>query len=66
MSMPSREYERQAIARSELIERIIREVAELPDRTSPDDEPSLMTVRETELREILESELPPPDVESGI
>lgn len=32
---------------------IIREVAELPDRTSPSDQPEMMLVTSAELKEIL-------------
>lgn len=35
------------------IDSIIRAVAELPDRTSPEDDPTQMTVTESELRDIL-------------
>lgn len=36
------------------IEKIIRDIAELPDRTSPDDHPDMMFVTAEELRLILE------------
>lgn len=42
---------------SELIERIIRDVAELPDRTSPPDWPDAMLVTCDELRSIIEPQL---------
>jgi hypothetical protein len=42
------------------IERVIQRVAELPDRTSPDDWPDAMLVTAEELRDILESELAAP------
>lgn len=35
------------------IDSIIRSVAELPDRTSPEHDPTQMTVTESELRDIL-------------
>jgi hypothetical protein len=41
----------------ELIERIILLVAELPGRSSPDDQPNMMLVTDAELREILSDEL---------
>jgi len=36
---------------------IIRDVAELPDRTSPNDQPDMMLVTADELRTILEAHL---------
>lgn len=36
-----------------LIDLIVRDVAELPDRTSPDDHPEMMAVADHELRNIL-------------
>lgn len=36
---------------------IIRDVAELPDRTSPEDQPEMMLVTAEELRAILEAHL---------
>lgn len=38
-------------------DRIIQRVAELPDRTSPDDWPEAMLVTSEELRDIIEDEL---------
>lgn len=38
-----------------LVHRIIVDVAELPDRTSPEDEPDMMLVEAKELRVILEN-----------
>ena len=46
------------IDRDQLIGAIIREVAELPDRTSPEGEPGIMLVSERELLLILERLLP--------
>jgi hypothetical protein len=37
-----------------VIEKIVRDVAELPDRTSPADQPDMMLVSADELRTILE------------
>lgn len=37
---------------------VLRDVAELPDRSSPDDQPDMMLVTAEELREILESRAP--------
>jgi len=49
---------------SVLINSIIQDVAELPDRTSPDDQQDMMLVSEKELRTILEARLcPHPDVQ---
>lgn len=42
------------MTKAELIEQIVRDVAELPDRTSPDDWPDAMLVTADELTEILE------------
>lgn len=39
--------------RAEIIEGVIRDVAELPDRTSPEDWPEAMMVTADELRSIL-------------
>lgn len=39
---------------------IVREVAELPDRTSPDDAPDMMLVKAEELRLIVEHHFPKP------
>lgn len=39
--------------RKDIIDAVIREIAELPDRTSPIDEPEMMLVTGDELREIL-------------
>lgn len=39
--------------RAELIDGVLRDVAELPDRTSPDDQPGMMLVTVDELRGIL-------------
>lgn len=39
--------------RREIIDGVVRDVAELPDRTSPDDWPGAMLVTEDELRAIL-------------
>lgn len=41
------------IARDEFIGRVVREVAELPDRTSPDDYPDMMLVSADELSRIM-------------
>lgn len=41
----------------EAISLILRDVAELPDRTSPDDWPEALLVTAEELREILERHL---------
>lgn len=41
------------------VQAIIRDVADLPDRTSPDDDPSIMLVSEDELSEILVKHLKP-------
>jgi hypothetical protein len=38
---------------SDLANRIVRDVAELPDRSSPDDWPEAMIVTDAELREIV-------------
>lgn len=47
-----------------IIDRIIREVAELPDRSSPEDWPEAMLVTSDELRSILTDALPsPPQVD---
>ena len=40
-----------------LIKQIVRAVAELPDRTSPDDWPEAMLVTDEELRNILDEHL---------
>lgn len=48
--------------RSELIADIIRDVAELPDRNSPDDWPEAMLVTADELRDILVRRLSAPAV----
>lgn len=44
--------------RGPIITQIIREVAELPDRTSPEDRPEMMLVSCDELEGILEATLP--------
>ena len=36
------------------IDSIVRDVAELPDRNSPDDNPEMMLVTDTELRAIIQ------------
>jgi hypothetical protein len=41
----------------EMITEVIRAVAELPDRDSPEDRPEIMLVSDTELRNILEEQL---------
>ena len=41
------------------VDRIIRAVADLPDRTSPEDDPTTILVSEGELRDILWGNLPP-------
>lgn len=38
----------------EIVAEIVRDVAELPDRTSPPDEPMMLLVTERELQEIAE------------
>lgn len=43
-----------------LTERVLRRVAELPDRTSPDDWPEAMLVTHDELERILREELAAP------
>jgi hypothetical protein len=43
--------------RSRLIDSIVRDVAELPDRTSPDNRPDIMLVSDSELRDILHTRL---------
>lgn len=45
--------------RGPIITQIIQAVAELPDRTSPEDRPEMMLVSCDELEGILESHLPP-------
>ncbi|MFT9221950.1 MAG: hypothetical protein ABF493_10390 [Gluconobacter oxydans] len=40
------------------IDTVIREISELPDRTSPDDQPELMVVTADELRQILSDAQP--------
>ncbi len=45
--------ERSEAAIALLIDHVIRDVAELPDRTSPDDNPDTMLVTTRELRDIL-------------
>lgn len=42
-----------ASSMDDVISSIIRDVAELPDRTSPGDDMETMLVRESELRDIL-------------
>lgn len=37
----------------DIVDSIIRDVAELPDRTSPEDQPDVMLVSNGELRDIL-------------
>jgi hypothetical protein len=62
--LPEREFKPQAVAA-----RVAQEVAELPDRTSPEDWPEAMLVTEMELSSIVESAVrdycfkavPPPD-----
>lgn len=44
-----------AAARAEFIRRVLLEVAELPDRDSPEDQPEMMLVTHEELRSILTS-----------
>lgn len=44
-----------AASDADWINDVIRDVAELPDRTSPDDQPEMMMVTRDELREILEA-----------
>lgn len=44
--------------RSRIIEKIVRDVAELPDRTSPPDQPDAMLVTESELVAILTERIP--------
>lgn len=48
-----------------LIDQIVREVAELPDRTSPEDQPEMMLVSGDELRVILALALSPSRDKSG-
>lgn len=43
-----------SMALDEWIDSIVRDVAEIPDRNSPDDNPEMMLVTEKELRAILE------------
>lgn len=43
--------------RTELIDAVIREVAKLPDRTSPADQPEMMLVTADELRTILTAQM---------
>jgi hypothetical protein len=40
-----------------IIERVLQDVCELPDRTSPDDQPEMMLVTGEELETILENAL---------
>lgn len=37
----------------ELADRVVLDVAEIPDRTSPDDQPEIMLVKDSELRSII-------------
>lgn len=53
---PATEYAKRK--RDTIIAAVIREVAELPDRTSPPDQPDAMVVTESELRAILLEYLP--------
>lgn len=41
----------------DIVERIVLRVAELPDRSSPDGQPTMMLVTDAELREIVREEL---------
>jgi L-aminopeptidase/D-esterase-like protein len=41
----------------DIVDLIVRDVAELPDRTSPDDWPEAMIVTATELRQIIRARL---------
>lgn len=43
--------------REQIITGVLQDVAELPDRTSPDDAPDMMLVTAEELRAILEAHL---------
>ena len=45
-------------ARDKIIFNIIRDVAELPDRNSPEDQPDMMLVTMDELRTTLECHIP--------
>lgn len=56
---------RDAQKQREVIEGVIRDVAELPDRTSPADWPEAMLVTEAELRAILLARLTFPPLESA-
>jgi hypothetical protein len=46
----------------QLIERIVRDVAELSDRNSPEDQPDMMLVSAKELALIIENALPPEEL----
>lgn len=52
-TMPIREPDQRPTKLHDIIDSIIRDICELPDRTSPDGQPDVMLVSDGELRDIL-------------
>jgi hypothetical protein len=58
--------EGEGLSRADFIERIVLSVAEIPDRDSPEDQPEMMLVTDSELRNIVKSALADADEIGGI